>query len=176
MKIEEIFNRDIDNILDIYEKNLTTDSDTEAFDFFIENDELKVAPLGFGSCSPTIYQHLGKFSPKFTRSEFKEIMEENLQNQIKTLIKFQNELKPFIENHKNDILKSIRSNPDGEFLVINVVNDKIIYEILPSYKIEFEYGLVFLEDINKDTTDEDIINDLNEQTQVFIKEINELLK
>ena len=73
-------------------------------------------------------------------------------------------------------MKSIRSNPDGEFLVINVVNDKIIYEILPSYKIEFEYGLVFLEDINKDTTDEDIINDLNEQTQVFIKEINELLK
>lgn len=176
MKLEEIFNRDIDNILDIYEKGLTTDSDTEFFDFFIEYNELKVAPLGFGSCSPTIYQHLGKFSSIFPRSEFKKIMEENLQNQIKTLIKFQNELKPFIENHKNDILKLIRSNLDKEFLTINVVNDEIIYEILPSYEIEFEYGLVFLEDIEKDTTDEDILNELNTQVQIFIKEINELLK
>lgn len=176
MKIEKIFNRDIENILDIYEKDFVTDSDTEFFDFFIENDELKIERLGFGSCSPTIYQHLGKFSPIFTRSELKSIMEENLQKQIKTLIKFQNELKPFIENHKNNILKSIRSNPDGEFLVINVVNDKIIYEILPSYEIEFEYGLVFLEDIDKDTTDEDILNELDIQVQIFIKEINELLK
>lgn len=176
MKIKEIFNRDIENILNIYEKGLTTDSDTEFFDFFIEHNELKVAPLGFGSCSPTIYQHLGKFSPIFTRSKFKEIMEENLQNQIKTLIKFQNELESFIETHKNDILKSIRSNLDKEFLAINVVNDKIIYEILPSYEIEFEYGLVFLEDIEKDTTDEDILNELNIQVQIFIKEIDELLK
>lgn len=176
MKIEEIFNRDIDNILDIYEKDLTTDSDTEAFDFFIENDELKVAPLGFGSCSPTIYQHLGKFSPIFTRSEFKKIMEENLQNQIKTLIKFQNELESFIETHENNILKLIRSNPDEQFLTIDIVNDKIIYEILPSYEIEFEYGFLFLEDIGKDTTDEDILNNLDEQVQIFIKEINELLK
>ena len=176
MKIKEIFNKDIDNILDIYEKDLTIDSDTEFFDFFIEHNELKVAPLGFGACSPTIYQHLGNFSPIFTRNKFKEIMEENLQNQIKTLIKFQNELKSFIENHKNDILKLIRSNPDGEFLAINVVNDEIIYKILSSYYIEFEYGLVFLEDINKDTTDEDILNELNTQVQIFIEEINELLK
>ena len=103
-------------------------------------------------------------------------MEENLQNQIKTLIKFQNELESFIETHKNNILKLIRSNPDEQFLVINVVNDKIIYEILPSYEIEFEYGLVFLEDIDKDTTDEDILNELDIQVQIFIKEINELLK
>lgn len=176
MKIEEIFNRDIDNILDIYEKDLTTDSDTEAFDFFIENDELKIERLGFGLHSPTIYQHLVQFSPIFTRSELKKIMEENLQNQIKTLIKFQNELESFIETHKNNILKLIRSNPNEQFLTINVVNDKIIYEILPSYEIEFEYGLVFLEDIGKDTTDEDILNDLNEQVKSFIKEINELLK
>ena len=176
MKIKEIFNRDIERILDIYEKGLTTDSDTEFFDFFIENDELKIERLGFGSCSPTIYQHFGKFSPIFTKSEFKEIMEENLQNQIKTLIKFQNELESFIETHKKDILKLIRSNPDEEFLAINVVNDKIIYEILPSYEIEFEYGLVYLEDINKDTTDEDILNELETQVQILIKEINELLK
>ena len=167
MKIKEIFNRDIERILDIYEKGLTTDSDTEFFDFFIENDELKIERLGFGSCSPTIYQHLGKFSPIFTKSEFKEIMEESLQNQIKTLIKFQNELESYIEAHKNDILKLIRSNPDGEFLAINVINDEIIYEILSSYYMEFEYGLVYLEDI---------LNELDTQVQIFIKEINELLK
>lgn len=175
MKIKEIFNRDINGILDIYENDLTRNSDTETFDFFIENDELKIERLGFGSCLPTIYQHLGKFSPIFTRSEFKEIIEENLQKQIKTLIKFQNELESFIETHKKDILKLIRSNPDKEYLTINVVNNKITYELLYSYDIEFEYGLLFLGDIDKDTTDNDILNELNEQNQLFITEINELL-
>lgn len=176
MLINDIFEEELPRILHIYEKcYMENDSDIEAYAAYINNEEFEIDTLNYSCFSVKLAELLPTDETRPTVEEFEQILRSELTTHIDRIKFVKDNLITYIESNICELVDAIKNNPDDAYLVVDTDEQTISTYLLPLHEITNEYCILNTSFYTKDTTKDEIIDDILMNSHQLVLQFEKLL-